>query len=131
MPDLTNEQIRDRLAKIAGWRCLRKPVEETPTSRGETGRWRQHDDGKGRSTEQCFHPIPPLDSPEALGVVAGMLPEGWTWDRIDFHPECNDVLVWVWMGKSIRSRERRGPTETIARALAVIAAHEAEGGKPC
>lgn len=121
MPDLTNDQIRDRLAEIKGWR------------KTGSGRWKHPDHkipGIASGSGRKHHPIPPLDSPEALGVVAGMLPEGWAWDRIDFHPESHEVLVWVWMGKSIRSRDGCGPTETIARALAVIAAHEAEGARP-
>ncbi len=71
-PDtMTPEQLRDALADAAGW-----------TRRG--GKWdvKSGHDGPFASlgTMRAFekgHPIPPLDSPEALGVVAGMMPSDW------------------------------------------------------
>lgn len=103
MHDLTTEQIRDRLARIA------RP------------------DWCGC---ESLNPIPPLDSPEALGVVEGMLPEGWAWDRIEFWQDVLEVEAWACHPEKI-CVVGRSPTETIARSLAVIAAHEAEGARPC
>lgn len=115
-PDTMNaEQLRDALADAAGW-----------TRRG--GKWdvKSGHDGPFASlgTMRAFekgHPIPPLDSPEAMGVVAGMMPVPPMPHTIrvyreacvvEYFEKCDD-------GSSLR-RAVIGRTETIARARLVL-----------
>lgn len=108
---MTPEQLRDTLAEARGWQ--------------RSGQDWVHPE-KGL---QCagVNPIPPLDSHEALGVVAGMMPREWktliSWTGIPTRSFC----CWVVCAHRQDAKaldcsqiNASGPTETIARARLVL-----------
>lgn len=123
--EMTSEQLRDALAVAAGWK---------PSSVNGWVRLTENGLEGNRS------PIPPLDSPDALGVVAGMMPSGVyfqvnrrigsesvssnkEWCCISLRPSSLD-LGYQYDTMSF------GPTETIARGklvLKVLSATRKEG----
>lgn len=127
---MTADQLRDALAVAAGW--------ENPTG------FMWHDTRPSSTrlsvelgSPRTAHPIPPLDSPDALGVVAGMMPTGYAWIVSSAREERGE---WTWSAAAHRWSSNNGsgesfdlcygPTETIARArlfLKVLAATRKEG----
>lgn len=110
-PDtMTPEQLRDALALAAGWTLFDPPV---------MGSIRFTSHKLNRNAEG--HPIPSLDSPDALGLIAGMMPKpfcvavyemrmdaGYVWQAVA-RPSLGDKLLTA-----------QGPTEAIARAMLVL-----------
>lgn len=100
-------ELRDELARAAGWR--------------KTGRYGGDEWYHEVRNLVNTHPIPALDTPKALGVIAGMMPEGWTpiieggreWraSAVPPNPEWGGIL-----NRCINMTEAIGHTEAIARA---------------
>lgn len=113
--EMTPDQLRDALAVAAGW-C-------NPTGY----LWHASESNAKLPVElgspRTSHPIPTLDSPEALGVVAEMMLEGW-WYEVHNHKDA--FTVWAWRDERKRTigddpeQYGDGPTETIARARLVL-----------
>lgn len=120
-PDtMTTEQLRDALAVAAGW--FRGLKFATPTGVSvKTGSWGKKIN-EWQIDCQSEHPIPPLDSPEALGVVAGMIPGMYCLAVYQMRVPSRDVwqavLLQPFSDAPVLSAD--GPTETVARARLVL-----------
>lgn len=75
---MTPDQLRDALAWAAGF-------QRTFT---DLSKWYKP------GITNTDHPIPPLDSPEALGVVAGMMPDNWALEILT-GPRCDRTTISV------------------------------------
>ena len=103
---MTPEQLQDALAIAAGW-----------TKAGAM--WRRTTTVGGAQIFSTKNPIPLLDSPEALGVVAGMMPRDWTDSGFSADVSIEHARVVVVARCKNVSVTCEGPTEVIARTRLV------------
>ncbi len=106
---MTPDQLRDALSRATGW-------DPQPD-----GTWKHRDSGSTTSGM----PMPPLESPIALGLVAGMMPTNWlvevgNGDRPDYASQRHPDLWYAFGFGDDYERDASGPTETIARARLVL-----------
>lgn len=120
-PDtMTPEQLRDALAKALGWTCKCAPNDPHREWASYTAIVHGEDERPTLIT-QNHHPIPALDSTEALGVIAGMVDLVRGSIQIDGTPgvawRFTAAMYPAWGGRPIVAH---GQTETIARARLVL-----------
>lgn len=105
---MNDEQLRHELSRAAGW----VPQDD--------GTWKHRVSGSTTSDV----PMPPLDSPIALGLIAGMTPDGWRLTMGDLGPPDDEHAMsinarWACLAHypGVPLGEQSfGPTEAVARA---------------
>lgn len=109
---MNDEQLRHELSRAAGW---------VPQA---DGTWKHSVSGSTTSDV----PMPPLDSPIALGLIAGMTPDGWRLTMGDLGPPDDEHAMsinarWAFLAHypGVSPAEQSfGPTEAVARARVLL-----------